>query len=146
MVKHWLDIRDKPAFLRRLMDEFTGGHMSLEGDLKRCTFPTEVILAHDELGILRRNTIAPQQDFVVLRLEPDATNSIFREVMAAGLSQAIIHVQIEHRGVLQLGAYDNFCRGCVVTGPGVRVELLSELQSAGILRDFWAQSTDHDPS
>ena len=99
-MNHWPVVRDKPAFLRRLMDEFAGGRMSLEGDLSRCAFPAEVVLARDEDGILRRNTLAPRQDFVVLRLEPDAAAAIFRQVMAAGLSRAIIHVQIERAGVL----------------------------------------------
>jgi hypothetical protein len=123
------------------MDEFAGGRMSLEGDLSRCVFPADVVLARDELDILRRNTLAPRQDFVVLRLEPDAAAAIFRQIVAAGLSRAIIHVQIERGGVLELGAYDNFHTGCVVTGPGVGAGLLSELQAAGVLRGFQVAST-----
>lgn len=137
---HWPDVRDKPAFLRRLMDEFAGGRMSLEGDLSRCAFPPDVVLAHEELGILRRNTRAPRQDFVVLRLEPAFAAAIFQQIMAAGLSRAIIHIQIERGGVLELAAYDNFHPGCVVTGPGVGAELLWELQGAGVLRGFQTAS------
>lgn len=136
MVKHWPDVRDKPAFLRRLMGEFVGGRMSLEGDLSRCAFPTEVVLARDEDAGLRRNTLVPRQDFVILRLDPSALTTIFQQVTAAGLTQAIIHVQIEQAGVLELGAYDNFHPGCVVTGPGVGAGLLAELQALGILRNF----------
>lgn len=135
-MNHWPDVRDKPAFLHRLMDEFAGGRISLEGDLSRCAFPADAVLAHDEDGILRRNTLAPRQDFVILRLDPGAATTIFRQVMAAGLSQAVIHVQIERAGVLELGAYDNFHPGCVVTGPGVDVGLLAEFQAAGVLRGF----------
>ncbi len=148
-MKHWPDVRDKPAFLRRMIDEFAGGRMSLEGDLSRCDFPSEVILAREEEGILRRGTLAPRQDFLVLRLQPDAAATIFRQVMVAGLSRAIIHVQIERAGVLELGAYDNFHLGCVVTGPGVSARLLSELQAAGILRCFQvavpAETPDAEP-
>jgi hypothetical protein len=118
------------------MDEFTGGRMSLEGDLSRCTFPADVVLSHDEDGILRRNTLAPRQDFIIVRLEPGAASAIFKQIMAAGLSRAIIHVQIERAGVLELGAYDNFHPGCVVTGPDVSAGLLTELQAAGVLRGF----------
>ena len=135
-MNHWPDVRDKPAFLRRLMAEFADGRMSLEGDLGRCAFPAEMVLAQDEDGILRRNTTAPKQDFVVLRLDPGSVATIFRQVTAAGLSRAILHVQIESAGVLELGAYDNFGPGCVVTGPGVGVGLLAELQAAGVLRGF----------
>jgi len=69
-------------------------------------------------------------------LEPGNVARILREVMAAGLTRAILHVQIEQAGVLQLGAYDNFCPGCVVTGPGVDKRVLSALQAAGVLRDY----------
>jgi hypothetical protein len=140
-VDHWPQVRDKPGFLRRLMEEFAGGCMSLEGDLSKCAFPEDIVLARDEVGVLRRNTLAPRQDFVVLRLETETVARILKEVMAAGLARAIIHVQIEHAGILQLGAYDNFYPGCVVTGPGVSVALLAELRSAGVLRDYKAAGT-----
>jgi hypothetical protein len=133
---HWPHVRDRPAFLRRLMEEFAGGRMSLEGDLSRCNFPDDMVLAREEAGILRRNTLFPRQDFVVLRLEPETVAPIFQAVMAAGLSRAIIHVQIERAGVIQLGAYDHFHPKCVVTGPDVSAMLLSELQSAGVLSRF----------
>ncbi len=57
--------------------------MSLEGDLSRCAFPADVVLGHDEDGILRRNTLAPRRDLVVLRLNPDATDAIFRHACRA---------------------------------------------------------------
>jgi hypothetical protein len=136
VVNHWPDVRDKPAFLRRLIDEFAGGRLSLEGDLSRCDFPAEVVLGRDEDGMLRRNTLAPRQDFVILRLDPAAAAAIFRQILAAGLSRAIIHVQIERAGVLELAAYDNFHPDCVVTGPGVGAGLLAGLQAAGVLRGF----------
>jgi hypothetical protein len=135
---HWLHVRDRPAFLRRLMEEFVGGRMSLEGDLSKCNFPDDMVLAREEASILKRNTLFPRQDFVILRLEPDTIAPIFKGVMAAGLSRAILHVQIEREGVLQLGAYDNFHAKCVVTGPDVSAALLSELQSVGVLRGFQA--------
>jgi len=137
-VTHWPQVRDKPGFLRRLMEEFAGGRMSLEGDLSKCAFPEDIVLARKEVGVLRRNTLAPRQDFVVLRLETGTIAPILKEVKVAGLARAIIHVQIDYAGVLQLGAYDNFCPGCVVTGPGIGADLLAELQSAGILRGFQA--------
>jgi hypothetical protein len=137
-VIHWPNVRDKPSFLRRLMAELAGGRMSLEGDLSRCNFPDAVVLAREEMGILRRNTLFPRQDFVVLRLEPETVAPIFKAVMAAGLVRAIIHIQIERAGVMQLGAYDNFHPECVVTGPDVSAALLSEMHSSGVLRSFQA--------
>jgi hypothetical protein len=136
VVTHWLQVRDKPGLLCRLMKEFVGGRLSLEGDLSECAFLENMVLARDEVGVLRRNTLAPRQDFVVLRLEPGTIAPILKEVMAAGLTRAIIHVQIEYAGVLQLGAYDNFHPECVVAGSGVSAGLLVELQSSGVLRAF----------
>jgi hypothetical protein len=133
-MKHWPDVRDKLAFLRRLMELFIGGRMSLEGDLSRCAFTQDIVLGREEDGVLKRNTLAPQQDFVVLRLGLDSVPLIVKQVMAAGLKRAILHVQLEQAGVLQFGAYDNFHPGCVVTGPAVSPALLAELQSVGILR------------
>jgi hypothetical protein len=88
------------------------------------------------LGLLKRNTIWPKQGFVIVKLESETIDSIFQEVTAAGLSQAIIHIQIERSGILELGAYNNFHPECVGTGPEVPVSLLSELKSKNILRDF----------
>jgi hypothetical protein len=135
-ITHRLNVRDKPGFLHRLMVEFIGGRMSLEGDLSRCRFADDMAVTQEEVGLLMRSTLYQRLDFIVLLLEPATIESIFRQIMAAGLSRAIIHVQIEHGGVLQLGAYDNFHSDCVVTGPGVSEALLSELKSKSVLRDF----------
>jgi hypothetical protein len=136
-VSHWLNVRDRPGFLHRLMVELAGdAQLSLEGDLSRCRFTDDVVIARDKTGTLKRNTIAPRQDFVVLRLSPETVDPIFKQVMAAGLKQAISHVQIERNGVPELGAYDNFHPECVVTGPGVSSILLVELKNANVLRGF----------
>ena len=110
--------------------------MSLEGDLSRCAFPDELVATHDEIPLLKRNTLWPRQDFVILFLLPEFVDPIFRQIMKAGLKRAIIHIQIEHSGLLQLGAYDNFYPKSVVTGPIVRKELLSELKLKKVLWDF----------
>jgi hypothetical protein len=136
-VSHWLNVRDKPGFLHRLMAELAGdARISLEGDLSRCRFPDDLVVGREEAGLLKRNTLVPRQEFVVLRLTPEAVAPIFHEVMAAGSKHAILHVQIERHDVLKLGAYDNFHPECVVTGPGIRPELLDDLQSRRVLRDF----------
>lgn len=136
-VSHRLDVRDRPEFLRRLMVELAGNaQLSLEGDLSRCRFIDDVVITRDETPTLKRNTIAPKQDFVVLRLTPETVDPIFKQVMAAGLKHAIIHVQIKRNGVPELRAYDNFHPECVVTGPGVSSVLLEELKKSNVLRGF----------
>jgi len=136
-VSHWPNVRAKPEFLRRLMIELAGNaRMSVEGDLSQCRFDDDQELTRDETEILKRSTLAPRQDFVVLRLTSDDVGPIFKQVMAAGLNDAIIHVQIERDGVLELGAYDHFHPESTVTGPGVGHGLLEELKSTNVLRDF----------
>ena len=120
-----------------MMVELAGdARISLEGDLSRWQFGDDLIASRGEIGVLKRSTLFPRQSFVVLRLTPETVAPIFEQVSAAGLTEAIIHVQIERDGVLELGAYDNFAPGCVITGPGVKLELLEELKSKNVLRDF----------
>ena len=140
-VLHWICVRDKPALLHRLMREFAGGQLSLEGDLSKCSFADEMVVAREEVGALKRFTPYPRQDFIVLRLDAATLAPIFKEVLTAGLSRAIIHVQIEHGGEIQLGAYDNFHPDCVVAGRGVRKELLDELKTVHVLRDYSMAAT-----
>ncbi len=121
------------------MVEFAGNtQMSLEGDLSHCRFIDDLVATRDETAILKRNTIWPKQDFVVLRLTPETVGPIYKQVMQAGLKRAIIHVQIERDGVLELHAHDHFHPECTTTGPGVSAALLDELKSTNVLRDFMA--------
>ena len=134
---HLVNVNDKPKFLYRLMVELAGNaRMSLEGDLSQCRFADEILVSRDEVGKLKRGTLAPRLDFIVLRLTPETVDSIFKQVMAAGLKRGIVHVQIERNNVLELGAYDNFHSECVATGRGVGLTLLDELKRTNVLSDF----------
>jgi hypothetical protein len=136
-VSHWIDVRDKPGFLHRLMSELAGrARMSLEGDLSKCHFTDDHVVARDEDLVLKRSTLSPRLGFVILKLEPEAVAALFKQVIAAGLKKNIIHVQIERNGSLQLGAYDNFHPDCVVTGPEVSAELLEKMKISGVVRSF----------
>lgn len=110
--------------------------ISLEGDLSRCQFPAEIVVAHDETAILKRNTTWPQQDFIALQLSVDTVDPIMKQVLAAGLKRAILHVQIEQGGVIQFAAYDNFHPEGVITGSCISRELLEELRTQGIVRSI----------
>ncbi len=46
---YWLEMRDKPGFLYRMMGEFAcGGRMSLEGDLSKCVFEDDLVISCEE--------------------------------------------------------------------------------------------------
>lgn len=51
---------------------------------------------------------------------------------------AIIRVQIERSGVMEMAAYDNFYSGSVVTGPRPGRAWLEELRNSEVLGDFTA--------
>jgi len=117
--------------------------MSVEGDLSHCKFADQLVATRDETVHLKRNTIWPRQDFVVLRLTAENIEPIYKQLTAAGLKHAILHVQIERDGVLELQAHDNFHKECTTTGPGIGRTLLEELRGMKILHSFkvWVRST-----
>ena len=142
-VSHSVWVRDKAIFLRRLMVELAGdARISFEGDLSEYQFPIDLGESGEETEILKRNTIAPRSDFAVLPLTRETVFPILSQVVRGArpltISGKIIHVQIEREGVLELGAYDNFHRECVVTGPGVSAAILEQMKTEKMLRDFKA--------
>jgi hypothetical protein len=134
---YWIKVWRKKEFLRRVMMELSGAaQLSLEGDLSRGRFPESMVIGKDETPVLKRSTVDPVLDFLRLSLEPETVEPIFDAIMALGLRKAIIHLQIERGGVLQLGAYDHFHPDCVISGPGISASFLSELRSAKVVREF----------
>lgn len=134
---HWIDVRDKSAFLHRLMIELAGNaRLSLEGDLSKCHFADELTVRHEEAGVLKRATLSPELDFFVLKLNAETVKTIFSQISLAGLNDGIVHFQIEKAGVLELGAYDNCHPDCVVTGPSISKALLDELAERKIISGY----------
>lgn len=79
----------------------------------------------EETPMLRRSTIWPRLDFVVLPLIPNTVAKLenaIRSKIAFNEQNGIIHVQIEKDGVLAFAAYDQFDKECVVAS-GVGTEL-----------------------
>jgi hypothetical protein len=94
--------------------------------------------AYDETPALRRQTLAPKQDFVVLPLTPESVRPILDVVLPDNrYIDDIIHIQIEKANQLQFGSYDQFDDRCIVGfPPGVTAELLDELQSSGVIHSW----------
>jgi hypothetical protein len=58
---------------------------------------------------LKRQTVWPRQDFVILSLEHDTIDPILEIVLPeARYKEDITHIQIEKHGELQFGCYDQF--------------------------------------
>lgn len=136
-VTHRLEVRKNAALFHHLISQLAGGAiLSLEGDLSRCKFDPRLIAATDEVGLLKRNTTWPRQDFIALYLEPENVDAILKEAMAAGFKNGIIHIQVERHGELQFGCYDNFSTGGVWTGSDIRTSFLNDLQSTGVIASY----------
>jgi hypothetical protein len=127
-------IHDKGRFLAAMMEELSGNaHISFEGslrNLKICSIPGA---SETETAALKRNTLWPKQDFIVLALEPSMGKAILSAI-GGTVPRSIIHVQIEKEGVLEFGAYDNFHPECIYFRSGVRREFLESMMSQGLLK------------
>lgn len=135
----WIDARDKPGLLLAMMKEFANrSNISFEGALGELTFPSWPNAAVEETSALKRQTISPRLDFVVLPLTHETVKNIWSELSSKDhlVHEGIIHVQIECDGQLVFGGYDNFYRECTVAYPGVPVHLLEELKKRGVIREF----------
>jgi len=78
-----------------------------------------------ETDVLRRNTIEPKLDFIVVPLDASRGTTI-KEALAkpsvlAGETSGLVHLQVAKKGRLVFGAYDNVHPECtVVYEPYVR--------------------------
>jgi hypothetical protein len=137
---YWVRVKNKVEFVKAMIAYLSGGaHMSMEGDLSKAQGEIESIPGRSgqETAILRRQTLVPVLDFVVLPLEPNTTEIILRRIVPrVGIVRNVIHLQIVKEGELQLGAYDNFHPDCVVIGPGVPEEYLETLVQSGLLYNY----------
>src|SRR5215813_9408118 len=101
-------VRDKFAFMLAVMGKVAGGaHISFEGDLEPFQLRDIPGASGKETELLKRNTLWPKQDFVVLPLE-EATIQYIVRAMGSSWSRRIYHIQIERNGVLEFGSYDSF--------------------------------------
>lgn len=129
----WL-VCDKRSFLLAIMKELAGNaHMSFEGSVSGLRLASIPGASEEETIALKRNTIWPKQDFVVVALEPSSENAILSAI-GGTLPRSTIHIQIEKAGILEFGAYDNFYPGCIFFGSAVPQTLLESLMSKRILK------------
>jgi hypothetical protein len=91
---HRLVARDKAGLLIAMMKELVGNaHISFEVNLSRCEFPPQLDCSDRETEILRRQTMLPMQDFVVLPLESETIQPFLNTVLPGSrFMKDIIHV------------------------------------------------------
>lgn len=133
--KFW-HVNDKRRLLLALMKELTGGaHISFEGDLKALRLSSIAGASMEETEALKRNTIWPKQDFIVVPLESSTIETIVSAI-GGTIPNTIIQIQIEKGGRIQFAAYDNFHPQCVVFYPEMDKAFPESLVSEGIIRPY----------
>jgi hypothetical protein len=133
--KFW-KVQDKRRLLLAMMEELAGdAHISFEGDLGALHLSSIPGASQEETVALKRNTLWPKQDFMVLPLEP-STIMIIVSAIGGTVPNAIIHIQIEKGGTLQFAAYDNFHPQCIVFYPAVKQAILESLVSENIMTPY----------
>src|SRR4051812_6464233 len=97
-------VRERNRFLRFAMELLAGSsHISFEGDLSSTQLLSFDSASTDESPVLKRSTLWPRQDFVILPLEIESVPSILR-ALGGTIPRSIFHIQIEKDGRLELGA------------------------------------------
>jgi hypothetical protein len=133
-------IRDRRKFLIAAMEELAGAaHISIEGDLSATRARHLPGASENETPILKRNTIWPQQDFLVLPLEADLVKAIVSAI-GGTIPRGILHIQIEKDGRLELGTYDNFDANSSFFGSKLTPEFFGRLESEGIVEQWTRRS------
>jgi len=119
-----------------MMEELAGGaHISFEGDLRGLTLLNIPGVSVQPTAALTRSTLWPQQDFVIIPLEPSMGPKIIAAI-GGTVPGAIIHIKIEKDGQLQFAAYDNFHPECIHFGSAVREDAIQLLVSQNIMRPY----------
>jgi hypothetical protein len=127
-------VKDKTRLLTEVMTALAGdAYISFEGNLSGMSLSRLPGCSTDETATLKRNTSWPQQDFIVLPLEPSTVLPIMKGI-GGTIPNRILHIQIDKNHHLEFAAYDNFHPGCVVLGAALGTDVRQRLISTGILR------------
>jgi len=118
------------------MTELAGSaHISFEGDLSATTLAHWPGASFDETRPLKRNTLQPKQEFVVLPLELGLVKPIISAV-GGTIPRGILHVQIEKEDRLELGLYDKFAPDAMFFGPTLTPIFFATLLGDGTISQW----------
>ena len=136
-----LDTRDRPRLLFAMMRAFESdqSRIAFEGNLASTELFRLEGASYNETKNLKRATISPKLDFIVLALVPARVPEIekaIRSKIPFGGYKGIIHVQIEADGKIMFGAYDNFGIGSVIVNGLVSTAVLDDLVKTRALRSY----------
>jgi hypothetical protein len=131
-----VDVAKGQDFIAWAVGTFVGNaHISFEGMFSPEAFDSIPASSIEPNGILKRNTLQPKANFLVLPLEEETKEVIAKSVLPRiGLRRNVYHIQIEKEGQLVLGAYDNL-QHCWIT-TSVHQDKLESLKKSGVIESF----------
>jgi hypothetical protein len=122
------------------MRSFEGsGQISFEGGLRGTGLSDLAEATHMETDALRRASLTPESDFVVVPLTSENIAAIWKLVVEGehlAYPSHINHVQIAVANRFVFGAYDHFHRDCVVATDRFPLEILDRLVANGVIRSY----------
>jgi hypothetical protein len=128
-------VREPVDFIRAALTYFQPHcFLSLEGDLSHYDSSRVPDASDEPTEVLRRSTIWPKQQFVILPVTSMTLETISRQVLPqVGLKHRILHVQVAFGGRLVLGAYDAFHRECCWVDQCIGQDTISSWKESGII-------------
>jgi len=133
-----LHVKKALALVATVAERFRGDSlMSFEGDLSAVDFTKIAGLFRDETAALKRNTIAPRQDFVVLPLTQENVNILTARIFPRiGIRCRVLHIEVEERGHLVFGTYDQFSSDGTWITAAVGEEFVTGLVREGAVASY----------
>lgn len=135
-----LEVRDCQGTLWAFYRQYEGrASASFEGDLSGLKLHEIAGASSVETSVLRRQTLEPELDFVVLPINRETVRSLKDQLSGSGVlgyDGAVIHTQIAVEDDLVLVACDNFHDECTVASLSVPESFLQDIQSQGLLRAY----------
>jgi hypothetical protein len=136
-----LETRDRPGLLIAIMRALAAEdcRISLEGKLSQTELAQMEGVTHEETKVLKRSTLWPKLEFLVLPLTQEKLPAIEKAVVSkiAFGERGLIHVLIELNGKMAFAAYDGFQH--VAVSSAVSPPLLEELIKTRVLRNYQRQ-------
>jgi hypothetical protein len=133
-----LSVKHRPRLLTAMMRALASpsSRIAFEGyDLAQTELFRIEGATFDETPPLKRRTLAPRLDFVVLPLTEAAVPLLEKTVnssIAFKRSQGIIHVQVEQGGEFVFAAFDSF-QHCWVIASRIPATLVEELREERVV-------------
>lgn len=118
------------------MRELAGdAQIAFEGDLIGLNLAKLRVVSEGTIPELKRQTLSPKQDFVVVELNADAIPGIMK-VLGGTIPRAVIHIQIAKAGQLAFSACDNFDPDAIFFGEALSDDFVAFMQREHLLREL----------